>query len=331
MLPSVSGDLRNVRYLSSDSDKLSNQAVACFNLAYCFLKVNKEGDTIDMMKQLSELETYLTPDMSVYSSLIDTGFSYLLFGTYPDFLRDITLIEEFIQNSVNGPTQNKMNNYSKKNLMIDEDLKVAIQRTEFIQQAYTHVKMKQLADKLVKGYDQLPIINHTNKPKDLRKIILSNSEHLELAQEHKTGEKDAYLKGKTRGDTILSKREEQEDGAKKAKKDSNFALLLKRSELSQENFSNLDEIALASRNLQPASDLIHNSDPAVVNTPPAEGIKIIEIDDLIDSPDKSPDTMPSHAKFAFRSMRTDGSQIVIKNSVTGADARNMFKVLVINI
>lgn len=66
---------------------------------------------INMIKLLNELETYLTPDMSVYSSLIDTGFSFLLFGTYPEFLRDITLIEEFIENTVRGPSENRVLSY----------------------------------------------------------------------------------------------------------------------------------------------------------------------------------------------------------------------------
>lgn len=68
---------------------------------------------IEMMWQLTELESFLTPDMSVYSSLIETGFSYLLFGTYPQFLSDITLIEDFIQISMKGPSKARKNSYSK--------------------------------------------------------------------------------------------------------------------------------------------------------------------------------------------------------------------------
>lgn len=87
--------------------------MACFNLAYSSLRIENDGHMVDVMKQLSELETYLTPDMSVYSSLVDTGFSYLLFGTYPNFLRDITLLEEFIQNTVKGPIESIICSYSK--------------------------------------------------------------------------------------------------------------------------------------------------------------------------------------------------------------------------
>lgn len=72
---------------------------------------------IDMMKQLSELEIYLTPDMSVYSSLIETGFSYLVFGTYRGYLGDITLLEEYIQNSLKGPIESKVSSYSSLGLL----------------------------------------------------------------------------------------------------------------------------------------------------------------------------------------------------------------------
>lgn len=67
-----------------------------------------------MMKQLTELEIFLTPDMSVYSSLIETGFSYLLFGTYPEFLSDIKTLEEFIQLSIKGPCDARKTDYGIK-------------------------------------------------------------------------------------------------------------------------------------------------------------------------------------------------------------------------
>lgn len=78
------------------------------------MKVDGEGDLINMMLQLSEMETYLSPEMSVYSSLIETGFSYLLFGNYPHYLRDITIIEEFIDQTVVGNVSTKKTEYSKE-------------------------------------------------------------------------------------------------------------------------------------------------------------------------------------------------------------------------
>ena len=55
-----------------------------------------------MMVQLNELETYITPDMNVYSSLVETGFGNMLFSTYRDFLRDVTILEEFIEITIEG-------------------------------------------------------------------------------------------------------------------------------------------------------------------------------------------------------------------------------------
>lgn len=75
------------------------------------MKVDGEGDLRSMMLQLSEMETYLTPEMSVYSSLIETGFSYLLFGNYPQYIRDITVIEEFIEQTVVGVDKAKQTDY----------------------------------------------------------------------------------------------------------------------------------------------------------------------------------------------------------------------------
>ena len=66
------------------------------------MKVGQTSDMINMMLQLLELETFLTPDMNVYNSLVETGFSFLLFGTYRSFLTDITIVEEFIELSIKG-------------------------------------------------------------------------------------------------------------------------------------------------------------------------------------------------------------------------------------
>ena len=95
-----------------DSEKPSNQAVACFNLAYGFMKVGQTSDMINMMLQMSELELYVTPDMSVYNSIIETGFSYLMFGENPSFLQEIKIIEEFIEQTINGLQIKQSSEYS---------------------------------------------------------------------------------------------------------------------------------------------------------------------------------------------------------------------------
>ena len=61
------------------------------------MKVGQTSDMINMMLQLSELESLITPDMNVYNSIIETGFSCLLFKNYANFLIDITILEEFIE------------------------------------------------------------------------------------------------------------------------------------------------------------------------------------------------------------------------------------------
>ena len=99
-------------YITAVSDKLSNQAVACFNLAYCFMKVGKTCDMINMMLQMTELETFITPDMNVYNSLLETGFSSLLFSHYTNFLAEITVIEEFIEQTINGLQVKQSTDYS---------------------------------------------------------------------------------------------------------------------------------------------------------------------------------------------------------------------------
>ena len=57
---------------------------------------------INMMVQLLEMETFITPDMNVYNSLVETGFSYLIFGTQGSFLSELAVVEEFIELTING-------------------------------------------------------------------------------------------------------------------------------------------------------------------------------------------------------------------------------------
>ena len=94
------GSRKNVDYCYDlDSEKLDNKAVACFNLAYAFLKMGNVGDIVNMLDQLIELQTYVTPSMNVYSNLIQTGFSMLVFAS-GSILRDIVGVEEFIRLSI---------------------------------------------------------------------------------------------------------------------------------------------------------------------------------------------------------------------------------------
>ena len=76
------------------------------------MKVGQTSDMINMMLQLSELESLITPDMNVYNSIIETGFSTLLFKNYPNFLSDITILEEFIEQTINGLEVKQSNDYS---------------------------------------------------------------------------------------------------------------------------------------------------------------------------------------------------------------------------
>lgn len=59
------------------------------------------------MRQLNELETYIIPDMNVYSSLVETGFCNMLFSTYGNFLRDVTILEEFIEVTIEGKSNSE--------------------------------------------------------------------------------------------------------------------------------------------------------------------------------------------------------------------------------
>lgn len=202
-------------------------------------------------------------------------------------------------------------------------MKKVVQRTEFIQQAYTQVKLKQLADKMVKDFNVLPPLMDHKKQKELKKVILQKN--LEDEKEGQTGEKDKLNGLKTGPDLVFNKIENKGE-ENIGNSQNNFAMMLKAVE-DQSQPNGLESIALANRKLDLASNAISKSEPAVPNRPPP-GEKIIEIDELIDSPEKPKTMEVSPILFQFRSMRSDGSEIVIKNSVTGTDTRSLYKELV---
>lgn len=83
----------------------------------------------------------------------------------------------------------------------------------------------------------------------------------------------------------------------------------------------------------PISIELRDSNP-VINERPSPGSKIIEIDDLIDSPVKPKSLPKSPSLFEFKQIENNGRcnsdrcKIVIKNSLTGTDTRSLYKELV---
>lgn len=60
-----------------------------------------------MLKEMSELELYLTPEMGVYKSLITSGFIYFIFKQ--DLIQKMIVLEELLQFSILGEEQDGMN------------------------------------------------------------------------------------------------------------------------------------------------------------------------------------------------------------------------------
>lgn len=77
--------------IKKDSYKLNNKSVACFNIAMaCLLSDDMTG----VLRELYELEVFITPEMNVYKNLIESGFDQMLFR--PRFLNHLVVIEEII-------------------------------------------------------------------------------------------------------------------------------------------------------------------------------------------------------------------------------------------
>lgn len=53
-----------------------------------------------MLRQIAELEVYLSPEMAVYKSLMNSGFSYFLFKG--NLINSMIVLEELLQYSVTG-------------------------------------------------------------------------------------------------------------------------------------------------------------------------------------------------------------------------------------
>ena len=279
-----------------------------------------------MMLQLSEMETYLTPDMSVYSSLIETGFSYLLFGNYPHYIRDITIIEEFIEQTVVGSaSSNKQADYGTYLVNSDEDLRKAIKRTEFIQQAYSMVKVNfSSMGTNPEESRALPVLIETTHSKMLKKSILNR----QLEEE-----KNKLF---TFPDSLVFDRELQKMGETAAKNDvveghvkiqKGEAPLPKR-DIFNENDGELQSLKMKSEYKPPSIKNLENLQGSTKSI----SSKLVEIDELIDSPDRPKPGADSiflpRSSIAFRDVRSGGNLIVIKSCVEGKDARVVYCQLV---
>lgn len=93
----ITKNLKNVPWINLVSDRLNNKCVACFNLAVASLHLD---DTLGMIKELYQLELFITPSMNVYKNLVQTGFDQILFKK--DFLQNLLTLEEMLYLVMHG-------------------------------------------------------------------------------------------------------------------------------------------------------------------------------------------------------------------------------------
>lgn len=117
--------------------KPGNKAVACFNLAFSFLKKGKTGDMFQFLGQLAELESLVTPDMAVYGNLVKSGFSSLCFKNDPLFLKKLESIEDVISLTFESK---KTDEELIDPFEYNEDLKNAEEQKEVIRTTYLSVR-----------------------------------------------------------------------------------------------------------------------------------------------------------------------------------------------
>lgn len=83
--------------------------MACFNIALACLHTD---DMLGMIRELYELEIYITPDMNVYKNLIQTGFDQMLFK--PKFLNSLLVLEELLYMVIHGVEPNNLSEEQTK-------------------------------------------------------------------------------------------------------------------------------------------------------------------------------------------------------------------------
>lgn len=197
-------------------------------------------------------------------------------------------------------------------------MKKAIQRTEFIQQAYTHVKLNFNHSHFGKTNAPLPVLNETVQSKGMKKVILNKQNEEE--------------KNKLRlDDSINLEKGLQQMGETAIKNDED--LHVQKGEAPVPRISSKQEIPFLQDNGLKKLDMRIPSLTNLANAGSNKSInsKMVEIDDLIDSPHKAtPNTkaMILSSTLAFRNMRSGGNVIVIKSCVEGKDAKKVFGQLV---
>lgn len=174
---------------------------------------------------------------------------------------------------------------------------------------------------MAKGFQPSPVPNESSKSKDLRKFVLGKKDDAGPVILKNMNGNDPLKAGRTRGETIFNNPEDSE--LKSPKKDSIFVSALKE----QDRDVVLGDLEDIAKSIQQGTSTL-KGDP-LLNTEPPQDTKFIDIDELIDSPDDKPSHMASiSSQFQFRTMRSDGNQLIIKNSVTGADAKFLFDQIV---
>ena len=101
------------------STRLNNKSVACFNLALACLHTD---DMLGMIKELAELELYVTPDMNVYKNLVQTGFDQMLFK--PGFLSHLLILEELLYLVMHGVEPSRLTEEQTKDILGTSLIKV---------------------------------------------------------------------------------------------------------------------------------------------------------------------------------------------------------------
>lgn len=172
-----------------------------------------------------------------------------------------------------------------------------------------------------KNVVNLPILNETNHTKVMKKVILNKQlEEEEKKSKLKSEEQLLNAQGFMKmGETAIKN---DFDSIRVEKGEAPPPLPIK-----DQNQENLEKMFLATKNMEknmPYFGLANMGSNKSINS------KMVEIDELIDSPTKSESkkNILISPNLAFRQMRSGGNVIVIKSCVEGKDARKVFGQLV---
>lgn len=83
--------------------------MACYNLALASLHLD---DMLGMIRELYELELFITPNMNVYKNLVQTGLDQLLFKK--GFLEQLLILEEMLYIVMHGTEPFKLSEVQTK-------------------------------------------------------------------------------------------------------------------------------------------------------------------------------------------------------------------------